>query len=75
MAAVLDAAPAFSEAHQLNTVCSYFWGDPESKEEEHVGHRSPELWNDAVLLSLQCCAHLLEAAVSLTRENVEDNEL
>lgn len=73
MAAVLDAAPAFLEAHQLNTVYSYFFWDPEPREEEeHAGHRFPVLWNGVVLLSPQCCAHLLESAVSLTREIVDD---
>lgn len=71
LAAVLDAATAFSEALQLNTVYSYFFWDPESREEEeHAGHRSPALWNGAALLLLQYCAHLSESAASLTKEKV-----
>lgn len=77
LAAVLDAPPAFLEAHRLNTVYSYFFLNPEPREEEveeHAGHQFLVLWNGAVLLSLQCCAHLLESAVSLRREKVHDIE-
>lgn len=69
LAAVRDAALAFSEVHRLNTLYSYFfWALESREEEEHAGHRSPALWNGVVLLSRQCCAHLLESAASLSRE-------